>query len=57
MIYLLVSFGAAFRLLVPVIESSTTLLLSIATIGWSGAYLLFAVVYGPFLLKPNLDNE
>lgn len=57
LIYLFISFGAAFRLLAPVIESSTTLLLSIATIGWSGAYLLFAVVYGPFLLKPNLDNE
>lgn len=23
---------------------------------WSGAYLLFSVVYGPFLLRPSLDE-
>ncbi len=57
LIYLLVNLGAILRLLAPTIEGSTTLILGMATLGWSGAYLLFAVVYGPFLLKPNLDNE
>jgi len=25
-------------------------------VSWSGAYLLFALVYGPFLLRPSLDE-
>jgi uncharacterized protein involved in response to NO len=28
----------------------------LAAIGWSGAYVLFALVYGPFLLRPSLDE-
>ncbi len=57
LIYLLVTFGAILRLLASVMEHSTTLILTFATIGWSGAYLLFVVIYGPFLLRPSLDDE
>jgi len=37
-------------------DLSTTLVLGVAAVGWSGAYVLFAVVYGPFLLRPSLDE-
>jgi uncharacterized protein involved in response to NO len=30
--------------------------LGLAAVGWSGAYVLFALVYGPFLLRPSLDE-
>ncbi len=56
LIYLLVNFGAMLRLLAPMIDGSTTLILALATVGWSGAYLMFAVLYGPYLLRPSLDS-
>jgi hypothetical protein len=28
-----------------------------SAIAWSGAYVLFAVVYGRYLLRPSLDGE
>ena len=34
----------------------TTLVLGVAAGGWSGAYVLFAMIYGPFLLRPSLDE-
>jgi uncharacterized protein involved in response to NO len=35
---------------------STNLVLGVAAGSWSSAYLLFAMVYGPFLLRPSLDE-
>lgn len=55
--YLLVNLGVLLRVLGPLTEIPTTLILGMATIGWSGAYLLFATVYGPLLLQPSLDDE
>lgn len=55
--YLLVTLGTLLRVFGPLTEISTTLILSLAGIAWSGAYLLFATVYGPFLLQPSLDDE
>ena len=57
LIYFLVNLGAMLRLLAPLIDGSTTLILALATVGWSGAYLLFAVIYGPFLFRSSLDTE
>jgi uncharacterized protein involved in response to NO len=34
----------------------TNLVLGVAAGGWSGAYVLFAMIYGPFLLRPSLDE-
>jgi uncharacterized protein involved in response to NO len=34
----------------------TNLVLGVATGGWSGAYVLFAMIYGAFLLRPSLDE-
>ncbi len=31
-------------------------MLGLAAVAWSGAYLLFAVVYGPFLIRPSTDG-
>lgn len=54
-IYLLVNLGAVFRVFGPSLDSSH-LVLGLAAMSWSGAYLLFALVYGPFLLRPSLDD-
>jgi uncharacterized protein involved in response to NO len=60
LIYLMVNLGAIFRVFVPNPESPTTLthlVLGIAAIGWSGAYILFAVIYGPILVRPSIDGS
>ena len=55
-IYLLVNLGAVLRVFGMTIGLSTNLALGLAAAGWSGAYLLFAVIYGPFLLRPSIDE-
>jgi uncharacterized protein involved in response to NO len=35
---------------------STNLVLVAAAVCWSGAYLLFALVYGPYVLRPNIEE-
>jgi uncharacterized protein involved in response to NO len=57
LIYLLVNIGAGLRVFGPATALSTPLMLGLSAIAWSGAYLLFALVYGPFLLRPSLDGE
>jgi uncharacterized protein involved in response to NO len=55
-IYLLVFLGALIRVLGPETGLATHLFLGLATASWSGAYVLFALAYGPFLLRPSLDE-
>jgi uncharacterized protein involved in response to NO len=55
-IYLLVNLGALLRVFGPTTGLPTNLVLGMAATSWSGAYLLFAVIYGPFLLRPSLDE-
>lgn len=58
-IYLLVNVGALLRIFTPNPDTPTTLthvLLGLSALGWSGAYLLFALVYGPLLIRPSLDE-
>jgi uncharacterized protein involved in response to NO len=55
-IYMLVTLGALLRVFGPTTDLPTTLVLGLAAVGWSGAYVLFALVYGPFLLRPSLDE-
>lgn len=55
-IYILVNVGALLRVFGPSFDLSTNLVLGLAAASWSGAYLLFALVYGPFLLRPSLDE-
>jgi uncharacterized protein involved in response to NO len=58
-IYALVNLGAVLRIVAPHTEAPTTathLVLALSTAGWSGAYLLFALKYGPLLLRPDVDE-
>ena len=55
-IYLLVTLGALMRVVGPTTGLPTNLVLGLAAGSWSGAYLLFALIYGPFLLRPSLDE-
>jgi len=57
MIYILVNLGALLRVFGPASALSTPLVLSLSAMAWSGAYLLFALVYGRYLLRPSLDEE
>lgn len=54
--YGLVTCGAIIRVFGPGMSLPTNALLSVAALSWSGAYLLFALVYGPYLLRPSLDE-
>ncbi|MEP6933560.1 MAG: NnrS family protein [Nitrospirota bacterium] len=56
LIYILVNVGALLRVFGPMTGLPTNLVLGVAAGSWSGAYLLFAMVYGPFLLRPSLDE-
>lgn len=55
-IYMLVNVGAVLRVFGSLTNLSTNLVLGVAAASWSGAYLLFALVYGPYLLRPSLDE-
>ena len=57
MIYSLVNLGAILRVFGPITDLSTTLVLGLSAMAWSSGYLLFGLVYGPFLLRPSLDEE
>ena len=57
LIYIMVNLGAILRLLGPTTEFSKTPMLGLAAVCWSGAYILFAGVYGPMLLRPSIDEQ
>jgi uncharacterized protein involved in response to NO len=57
--YVLVNVGAILRVIAPATDNPTkvtTFLLGLAAVAWSGAYLLFALVYGPMLIRPALKE-
>lgn len=53
-IYLLVTVAALVRVFGPSTGLPTNYVLATAALSWSGAYLLFAAVYGPYVLRPNI---
>lgn len=58
-IYLLVNVGALLRIFSPNSELPTTLtytILGLSALCWSGAYALFALHYGRYLVRPSLDE-
>jgi uncharacterized protein involved in response to NO len=57
LIYMMVNLGAILRVFGPTSGIPTNLMLGLAAVGWSGAYILFALVYGPILLRPSIDDE
>jgi uncharacterized protein involved in response to NO len=59
LIYVLVNLGAILRVFAPSPDAPTAmtnLILGLAAAGWSGAYVLFALTYGPYLVRPSLDE-
>ncbi|MGB0910844.1 MAG: NnrS family protein [Nitrospirales bacterium] len=55
LIYLFVNIGAILRVFGQSLYPSD-IMLTLSAICWSGAYILFAVVYSPILLGPNIDD-
>jgi uncharacterized protein involved in response to NO len=58
-IYVLVNVGAILRVLTPAADAPTALthlLLGLSALAWSGAYLLFVLVYGPILVRASLQD-
>ncbi|NKB80346.1 MAG: NnrS family protein [Nitrospirales bacterium] len=56
MIYLLVNLGAILRVFGPGIDISSTIVLGVAALCWSGAYMLFVVGYGCILLGRSVEE-
>lgn len=54
-IYVLVTTGAIFRVIAPLVPDHYLHLLSIGGFSWSAAFLLFVVGYGPMLWRPRRD--
>jgi uncharacterized protein involved in response to NO len=52
-IYTLVTLAALLRLLAPLGGSAYLELLCVAGLAWSGAFGLFAILYGPTLMRPR----
>lgn len=56
-IYLLVNLGAAARLIAPFTLIDYTAAIGVASALWGGAFALFAVIYGRYLLSPRLAHS
>lgn len=56
-IYVLVNLGALLRVLAPLFADIYPLLLACSAAAWSGAFLWFAVVYAPLLLRRRVTIE
>jgi uncharacterized protein involved in response to NO len=55
--YVLVTLGAAARVIASLIESDLQILLAGAGMAWAGGFLLYLVVYAPILLRPRGDGR
>jgi uncharacterized protein involved in response to NO len=55
-VYILANLGAVLRVFGPSTHLPEHVVLGLAAASWSGAYLLFALVYGPLLLRPSIDE-
>lgn len=55
-IYALATSGALMRLVAPAAPADTVVALALAALAWGGAYLLFALHYGPMLVRPRIET-
>ena len=55
LIYVMVTIGALLRVAVPVLPAYEITLVAAGT-AWSAAFALFAIRYGPMLLRPRIDS-
>lgn len=54
-IYWLVNLGAALRVMSPMLPAEYTRMLAASALFWSGAFVWFAIVYAPLLLRPRVS--
>lgn len=57
LIYALVTLGALLRIAAPLLQADYMLIVWLAAAIWSAAFLTFAIVYGPMLLGPRVDEK
>lgn len=57
LIYVLITVAAVVRVLVPLAGSQTAAALWLAGAAWSGAFGLFALLYGAALVRPPIQGE
>ena len=57
LIYLLVILGALARVFGPSMNIPNHAMLDLAAACWSGAYILFAIIYGPTLFRTSLEEQ
>lgn len=55
--YVLVTLGAAARVLASLIEGETRLLVAGAGLAWAAGFLVYLVVYAPILMRPRADGR
>jgi uncharacterized protein involved in response to NO len=55
--YVLVTLGAAGRVIASLIESDLQILLAGAGLAWAAGFILYLVVYAPILLRPRGDGR
>ena len=56
LIYICVNLSAMLRVFVPSNDGPMNIMLGLAAVAWCGAYLLFSLIYGPFLIHPSTDE-
>lgn len=56
LMYVLVNLGAVLRVFGPATTLPDSAVFGLAALSWSGAYGLFGLLYGRFLLRPSLDE-
>jgi uncharacterized protein involved in response to NO len=55
--YLLVTAGAAGRVIASLVEGDTQLLIAAAGLAWAAGFALYLAVYAPILLSPRADGR
>ena len=56
-VYILVTIAAVLRVLSPLAGERAEIPLWLASVSWTGAFGLFAVVYGRILMRPRVEGE
>jgi uncharacterized protein involved in response to NO len=56
-IYVLVTLGAALRTAAPYFDDGYVMVLSAGGVLWSAAFALFAIAYGPMLVRRRADAQ
>jgi uncharacterized protein involved in response to NO len=55
-IYILINAGALARIAVPFLAFDRMVLLTVSGALWAAAFILFAVIYGPIVVRPRADR-